>query len=74
MTTSKDTNISQAIKSRCLCLQIKPFKKPKDYADLIANNLKYSDIAENNIIDISKSERRLRSIKLYFEKLYFIVS
>ena len=54
MTTSKDTNISQAIKSRCLCLQIKPFKKPKDYADLIANNLKYSDIAENNIIDISK--------------------
>ena len=25
MTTSKDTNISAAIKSRCLCIQIKPF-------------------------------------------------
>ena len=54
MTTSKDTNISPAIKSRCLCIQIKPFKEPKDYGELIANNLKYSDIEDNNIIDISK--------------------
>jgi midasin (ATPase involved in ribosome maturation) len=54
MTTSKDTNISSAIKSRCLCIQIKPFQEPKDYGDLIANNLKYSDIADNNIIDVAK--------------------
>ena len=54
MTTSKDINISPAIKSRCLCIQIKPFKEPKDYGDLIANNLKYSDIADNNIIEIAK--------------------
>ena len=54
MTTSKDTNISIAIKSRCLCIQIKPFKEPRDYGELIANNLKYSDIADKNIIDIAK--------------------
>ena len=54
MTSSKDTNISPAIKSRCLCVQIKPFKEPIDYAELIANNLKYSDIADKNIIEISK--------------------
>ena len=54
MTTSKDHNISPAIKSRCLCVQIKPFKEPKDYSELIANNLKYCDIADNNIIDIAK--------------------
>ena len=40
MTTSKEANISLAIKSRCLCIQIKPFKEPKDYSELIANNLK----------------------------------
>ena len=54
MTTSKDTNISSAIKSRCLCIQIKPFKEPKDYGELIVNNLKYCDIADKNIIDIAK--------------------
>ena len=54
MTTSKDTNISPAIKSRCLCIKIKPFKEPKDYSELIANNLKYCDIDVNNIIDIAK--------------------
>ena len=54
MTTSKDTNISPAIKSRCLCIQIKPFKEAKDYAELIANNLKYSDIADKNIVDIAQ--------------------
>ena len=54
MTTSKDTNISPAIKSRCLCIQIAPFKEAKDYAELLANNLKYSDIADKNIIDIAK--------------------
>ena len=54
MTTSKETNISSAIKSRCLCIQIKPFKEAKDYGELIANNLKYSDIADKNIIDIAK--------------------
>ena len=54
MTTSKDHNISAAIKSRCLCVQIKPFKEPKDYSELIANNLIYCDIADNNIIDIAK--------------------
>ena len=36
MTTSKEANISLAIKSRCLCIQIKPFKEPKDYSELIA--------------------------------------
>ena len=55
MTTSKEANISLAIKSRCLCIQIKPFKEPKDYSELIANNLKYSDIADKNIIDIAKT-------------------
>ena len=54
MTTSKDTNISLAIKSRCVCIKIKPFKEAKDYAELIANNLKYSDIDDNNIVDIAK--------------------
>ena len=51
MTTSNDKNISQAIKSRCLCIKIKPFKEPKDYAELIVNNLKYTDIADKNIIN-----------------------
>ena len=54
MSTSKDTNISSAIKSRCLCIKLKPFKEPKDYSELIANNLKYCDIADKNIIDIAE--------------------
>ena len=54
MTTSKETNISLAIKSRCLCIKIRPFKEPRDYGELIANNLKYSDIADKNIIDIAQ--------------------
>ena len=54
MTTSKETNVSLAIKSRCLCIQIEPFKEPKDYGELIANNLKYSDVADKNIIDIAQ--------------------
>jgi len=54
ISTSKDTNISSAIKSRCLCIQIQPFKEPKDYGDLISNNLIYSDIPDKNIIDIAQ--------------------
>ena len=54
ITSSIDTNISSAIKSRCLCIKIKPFKEPKDYAELISNSLINTGIAHNNIIDISK--------------------
>ena len=35
MTSSKESNISSAIQSRCLCIKIKPFKEPKDYGYLI---------------------------------------
>ena len=54
ITSSKDTNILAAIKSRCLCIKIKPFKEPKDYAELISNSLINTDISDNNIIEIAK--------------------
>lgn len=54
ITSSTDTNISSAIKSRCLCIKIKPFKEPKDYAELICNCLMNSGIGDNHIIEISK--------------------
>ena len=54
ITSSSDVHISSAIKSRCVCIKIKPFKKPKEYAELISNSLINTGIADNNIIDISK--------------------
>jgi hypothetical protein len=54
ITTSNDIQISSAIKSRCLCIKIKPFKESKDYAELISNCLINSGIADNNIIELSK--------------------
>ncbi len=54
ITSSKETNISAAIKSRCLYIKIKPFNEPKDYAELISNCLINTGIADNNIIEIAK--------------------
>ena len=54
ITSSSDVHISSAIKSRCICIKIKPFKESKDYAELISNSLINTGIADNNIIDISK--------------------
>ena len=54
ITSSNDMNISSAIKSRCLCIKIRPFKEAKDYAELISNTLINTGIDENNIIEISK--------------------
>ena len=53
ITSSKDSNISSAIKSRCLCIKIKPFKEPKDYAELISNSLINTGIVDKNIIEIA---------------------
>ena len=54
ITSSNFINISSAIKSRCVCIKINPFKEPKDYAELISNSLINTSIADNNIIEISK--------------------
>ena len=53
ITSSKDSNIYLAIKSRCLCIKIKPFKEPKDYAELISNRLINTGIADKNVIEIA---------------------
>ena len=47
ITSSSDVHISSAIKSRCICIKIKPFKESKDYAELISNSLINTGIADN---------------------------
>ena len=78
ITSSNDTNVSLAIKSRCLCIKIKPFKSPKDYGDLICNCLINAGIAENNIVEISKKVgiafHKLKEEKKYILKNYILNS
>jgi len=51
--TSNESVISAAIKSRCLCVRLKPFSKPQHYAELLSSCLADSDISGSNIISIA---------------------
>ena len=56
ITSSNETIISSAVKSRCLCIRIKPFKENKDYSILLLNSLvDKSEMNEKNILELSKS-------------------
>ena len=56
ITSSNITNISSAIKSRCLFIKMRPFKEAKDYAELISNSLINTGISDKNINEISKKK------------------
>ena len=54
ITSSNEKIISQAIKSRCLVVNLRQFEEPEDYAILIANSIMNSKLEEDNIINVSK--------------------
>jgi len=51
--TSNETALSAAIKSRCLCVMLKPFEEPKHYAELISSRLSNSLISDDYITSIA---------------------
>ncbi|ORX59905.1 hypothetical protein BCR36DRAFT_408277 [Piromyces finnis] len=71
---SNENALSTAIKSRCLCVRLKPFEKPQHYSELIYSCLSNSNLPENDIISIATHlGRAFHDIKNSEKEIYFLL-